>query len=234
MDQDGKYCFDKLLHCARLTVGPTTQPMLGLTYLKSPVSHNGLSCHGNHIKIPIHNDASLRNAFQEYDPLTKVILYPILQPTTLKLVAKSATFFLGDCVPLPDPPSRVRLLSTDAVIGWDLESLMPGRYRVLVEYYRSIVHGSVSISAGLVERYPASCRTPHEAAEQYRRLVPSPHCLLATGSDPYDTTHHRQVCLGEYERMGGMDRNDHFVIVADKGKQPLMSIRRLEFVYLGT
>ena len=240
MEKDGRYSFPKLLHCARMAIDPK-QPIKALIYLTpQDMADGGYSSQRN--RISIHSNASMERAFHQPSMSSStgtnshVMLQPVFQANPLKVAANSATFLLGDCSPVDNPP-RVRLCADNAVVGWDLSSLVvPGRYSVSVEYYRGVSGGSVFISAGVVQQYPlTSSSITTEPADLYRTLLPSPTCMDATGSNPYDIGHYKEIKLGEFECVGEEEHltNEHFVIVAEKMGQPLMSIRSLEFTYLG-
>ena len=226
MEKNGRFSYAKLLNCARMAA-EQRQPIKALAYL-SPNS-NGSTRN----QVSIYNNASMETAFQNHNSTTKhIILHPIFQENPLNMQASTATFMLGDCAYAFDPP-RVRLCTSDAIIGWDLSSLVPGRYRVSVDYYRGMSSGSVYISAGIVKQYPPSCPSAKQAAQEYRKLLPNANYLHATGSNPYDARHFFQASLGEFELVGDDQLNEHFVIVAEEKGRPLMSIRKLEFAYLG-
>ncbi|KAL7574288.1 hypothetical protein ACA910_012534 [Epithemia clementina (nom. ined.)] len=240
MDDDGHYSFPKLLNCARMA--HPTQPVKALTYLSPRLSmENGRSemINPNSGNIPgkiylMNSSEVLENAFQNHLPTTQhVTMHPVFQATPLKLPAAAATFLLGDCSIAEDPP-RVRMIANNSVVGWDMSSLVPGRYRVSIDYYRGTASGSVYIHAGVIPQYPDN-PSADDAAEQCRKSLPQTTIFLtATGSDPYDPRHFGDADVGDFEITGGENMtNEYFVIAAEKLGKPLMSIKTLICTYLG-
>ena len=225
MESDGRFSFAKLLNIARMSSSPM-QPIKALTYLSPYV--DGKS--SRRAKISIVNNASMEKAFRYHHPTTRqLIVHPVEQANTLHLSAAAAAFTLGDCIHAEDPP-RIRLCAADAVVCWDLSSLVPGRYAVSAKYYRGTGSGSVYIHVGILHEYPSN-PTGEKVAVECREAFPDAVFLNSTGNDPYDTGHYREEKLGEFE-MGEEAQSEYFVIAAEVAK-PLMSVRGLDLTYLG-
>lgn len=240
MDPDGRYSFPKLLNCARMA--HPSQPVRALTYLspKLPLERIGHdqgkfsnSTFPGKICL-LDSSSALENALQNHVPTNhQVIVHPVFQANPLKLMAAAATLLCGGCSKVDNPP-RVRLMDSKAVMGCDLSPLLPGRYRVLIDYYRGTASGSLQVHVGIITASPDSS-SPNQVTEQCRKDLPKdPVYLMPTGSDPSDPSHFKEAEMGEFEvRENDNMGNQYFVITAQKSGNPLMSIKSLIFTYLG-
>ena len=261
MDERGRYIFDKLVNCARMA--HPNQPVKALTYLSTNTSTNLADTNSKPAddnKSPngkicvLNNAATMENAFQNHLPSTQhVMIHPVFQANPLRLPAAASTFLLGNCSYVNHPP-RIRMLAHDSVVGWDVSSLVPGRYRVSLDYYRGTASGSVYVHVGVLNEYPDHALSS-EASEycRVRLSARDPVFLTATGRDPYDPRHFSQALVGEFELKGKdspssvsssasppagatgfTSSGEYFVVAAEKyGKQPLMSIKSVVWTFLG-
>jgi len=230
MTTEGVCSFQKLLNVTRSA--NLSKPIKSFLYLDP----------ANGKKRIINSDADLLKAVKENTNSLTLTIHPKFQDKSLLMDPRFAKLS-GEC-DIVNPPMRLRLNGPNATASFNLQTMVPGVYRVRAEYFRKEGKGDVKLYAGkvVVQQETTSSDATASASDDKSvsttsqqsfttRSALTQYTLEETGSSPNEAQLYRWVEMGQFEINGSA--NERFVVSAQTSGDPTMGLREMYLVYLG-